>query len=106
MDDPLRVGRLEGVRDLGPEVQQRGEVDGPAPDPLRERLALEELHGDEVLALVLVDRVDGADPGVVEGRGRAGLALEALEGVCGSEASSAGRNLSATLRPSFVSSAS
>ena len=53
---------------------------GPAPDPLRERLSLEQLHGDEVLALVLVDRVDGADPGVVERRGRARLALEALEG--------------------------
>ena len=52
---------------------------GPLPDPLGERLALQQLHRDEVLALVLVDLVDRADPGVVEGGGRPGLALETLE---------------------------
>ena len=80
VDDALRVGRLEGVRDLDPEVEERAELERPLPDPLRERLPLEQLHGDEVLPLVLLDRVDRADAGVVEGRGGAGLALEALEG--------------------------
>ena len=81
VDDPLRVGRLEGVRDLGPQVEERAELERPLADPLRERLPLQQLHGDEVLALVLVDRVHGADAGVVEGRGGAGLALEARERV-------------------------
>ena len=64
-----------------PRSRSEPSSNGPLPDPLRERLPLEQLHRDEVLALVLVDRVDGADAGVVEGRGRAGLALEALERV-------------------------
>ena len=79
VDDPLRVRRLERVRDLDPHLQQRPELERPSPDPLAQRLALEQLHRDEVLALVLVDLVDGADAGVVEGGGGAGLALEALE---------------------------
>ena len=54
-------------------------LERPAPDPVGERLALEQLHRDEVLPLVLVDLVDRADPGVIERRGRPRLALEALE---------------------------
>jgi hypothetical protein len=77
--DPLRVRRLEGVRDLDPDVEERPDLERPLPDPLGERLPLEELHRDEVLPLVLLDRVDRADAGVVELRGRLGLALEALE---------------------------
>ena len=79
MDDALGVRRLERVRDLGAEVEQGRDLEGALADPLAQRLALEQLHRDEVLPLVLVDRVDRADAGVVEGRGGAGLALEALE---------------------------
>jgi len=61
------MGRFERVRDLRPEVEERAEVERSLPDPLRERLSLQQLHRDELLALVLVDRVDGADAGVVEG---------------------------------------
>jgi len=44
----IAVRGLERVRDLDPEVQQRGERERPAADPLRERLPLEQLHRDEV----------------------------------------------------------
>jgi hypothetical protein len=54
---------------------------------------------------VLLDRVHGADAGVVERRGRARLALEAFENRRIALHSSE-RNFTATRRPSRVSSAS
>jgi hypothetical protein len=39
------------------------------------------LHGEEALAVGLFDRIDGDDVGVVEGRDRLHLALEAGEAV-------------------------
>ncbi len=46
-----------------------------------EREAVEEFHGDEGLAGVLANVVNGADVGVTERRGRAGFPFEALEGL-------------------------
>ncbi len=46
-----------------------------------QRLPLEQLHGEERPTFVFVNVVDGADVGVIERRGGAGLALEAFE--CG-----------------------
>ena len=48
---------------------------------MRKRLAIEELHGDERLALVLSDLVDRADVRVVERRCRLGFAPEAFQGL-------------------------
>ena len=75
----MPLGRLEGIGDLDAEVEDLGQVHGLAPDLLGEGLAPQQLHDDEVLALVLLDGVHGADARVVQGRGRAGLALEPLE---------------------------
>src|SRR5689334_5355202 len=44
-----------------------------------EGLAVEELHRDERVALMLVDLVDRADVGMIQGRRGLGLALEAAE---------------------------
>ena len=41
--------------------------------------AVQKLHGDEALALVLANLVDGANVGMVEGGGGAGFAAEAFE---------------------------
>ena len=49
-----------------------------ASNVLPQRLALQQFHDDELLALLLVNLVDGADVGVIQSRGRAGLALEPL----------------------------
>ena len=46
---------------------------------LPQRLPFQELHGDEGLALVPSDLVDRADIGVVQSRGRPGLALKPLQ---------------------------
>ena len=50
-----------------------------SPHPVGEGLPLEQLHHDELLSLVLLDRVYGADPLVVERRSRPRLALKPLE---------------------------
>jgi len=44
-----------------------------------EGLALEQFHGDEGLAVVLVDLVNRADIGMVEGGGGARFALKPLQ---------------------------
>jgi hypothetical protein len=41
---------------------------------------MEILHGDEGMAVLFIDLVNGADVGMVERGGRAGFALEALQG--------------------------
>jgi hypothetical protein len=43
--------------------------------------AVEEFHGDERMPLVFADVVDGADVGMIQGRGSLRLALEAAEGL-------------------------
>ena len=44
-----------------------------------EGLAFHQFHGDERLAFVLINVINGADVGVIESRGRAGFALETLQ---------------------------
>src|SRR5437773_2781164 len=68
-----------------------------------EGYSFQQLQGDEVLAFKLVDLINRADVGVVQRRSRARLAFEALS-ASESFASASGRNLSATLRPSLMSS--
>jgi hypothetical protein len=73
--------------------------------PLAKRFALQQLHGDKRLALVLGNFVDGADVRVVERAGGARFALEAFQGLR-IFPEFGGRNFSAMWRPSVVSSAS
>ena len=49
----------------------------PLLQPVGERLAFEVLHHQVVDAVLLADVVDGADVGMVQGGGGAGLTLEA-----------------------------
>ena len=71
--------RIQGVSDLTGEVQQLIGLDRFGRDTLLQRLALEQLHGDEGLALVLIDVMDGADAGMVEGRCGARFTLKSLK---------------------------
>ncbi len=81
VDDPFRVGSVEGVGDLDGGVEKQIELEGAAGDAFTKRLALEKLHGDESAMLVLADFVDGANVGMVQGRGAARFTLKALEGL-------------------------
>ena len=52
---------------------------GQAHDAMFEGLSVEEFHGDEGLAVFFIDFVNGADVGMVQGRGGLRLALKAAE---------------------------
>ena len=78
--DAPGMRRLEGVGDLDAHGEQVLQVERRTPrHHLRERLAFEELHDDEVLPLVLLDRVNRADSRMVQRGGGTRLALETLE---------------------------
>ena len=80
MDHPVAVGVVEGVghrpEDLAERVGGEGAV---AQDPLIERLAIEQLHGDVGHAIVLADIVDRHNVWVFQGRRRHRLTGEALD---------------------------
>jgi hypothetical protein len=81
MDDALRVSALERIADLDAEPQDGFGGESMGGDHLAEGLAVEQLHGQERHAVVLSGVVDGADVGVVQAGGGAGLVAEAIEGV-------------------------
>lgn len=81
MDDALRVGGIEGIRNLLPDIKDRRLRHRPRAERRLERVPLEQLHHEEALRLVPAEVVDRADVRVIERRGRPGFALEALD--CG-----------------------
>ena len=78
--DALHVSGIQRVRHFDADLQQLLQVHGAPADAVLERGPVHELHGDEGMAGVFADFVDGADVGVIERGGRAGLTAEALEG--------------------------
>src|SRR6266705_579146 len=103
MNNALSMSSIEPIRDLNSEVEEQIGRQSLASDSILQSLALEQFHGDEVLALVLADVVNRADVRVIQSRGRSGFALKTLEsqripGI-------ASRNFSASWRSRRVSSA-
>ena len=68
-----RLGNLQ--RDL----KDLGGGHGLAQHDVLERVAIQELHDDEGMAVGFVDLVDGADVGMIKRGGRPGLALKPLQ---------------------------
>src|SRR5207249_4071358 len=83
VDDSLGMSGVESVGDLRAEIEQLPEfhslVVGPAVDPVLERLAFQQLHGDEVASAVFSNLVDRADIWVVQSGGGASFALKTVE---------------------------
>ena len=46
-----------------------------------QRQPIQKLHGDERFAVCVINFVDGANVGMIQGRGRLGFALKAAEGL-------------------------
>jgi hypothetical protein len=77
VDDALLVRGVEGVGHLRPVPHDLVERQRALLEPVGERLALEQLHDEEVGVAVLPHVEEGADVGVVEGGDGLRLALEA-----------------------------
>jgi hypothetical protein len=65
MNDAFGVGSIEGVGNLNGEIEQVFQIDARAGDHVLESLAIEEFHGDEGLAAVFANVVNGADAGMI-----------------------------------------
>ena len=76
VDDSFGVRGVESVGDFDGEIQENVGLQRLARDAMLQRHAVEEFHGDEGPTVLLSDLVDGADVGMVQGRGRLGFALE------------------------------
>jgi hypothetical protein len=74
------VRGVECVGDLQAQVQDLLGAEPPRRDAVLQRLPMQALHDDEGAPLVLADVVDGADVGMIQGRGGLRLTLEALAG--------------------------
>ncbi len=79
MNNALGMSDVQGVGHLNPNVEKLVQRQRLAIDLLLEALTLQQLHGDEVLAVALLDGVYRADIGMVQcGRGPR-FPLEALQ---------------------------
>ena len=78
MDDAAGVQRRQRGQHVERDRQGLAHAQWAASQPLVERFATQQLHGDEQLALVLDDLVDLTDIRVVDARRGARLAQEAL----------------------------
>ena len=76
VNNALGVCGIERFGNFNREFQQLIGGKRPTQDALAQSLTFEQFHSDEVFAILLSDFVDGADVGMVKGRGSAGLAAK------------------------------
>ncbi len=79
VDDSFGVSGIEAVGDLNAEIQKFADGELFFADASLQGLAFEQFHGDERAALEFADIVDGADVGMIERGGGAGLAAETFD---------------------------
>ena len=81
MNDAFRVRRIERIGDFNGQRDGVFDLDGAAIDAVLERLPVEKFHGDERASAIFGNFVDGADVGMIQGRGGASFAAETFEGL-------------------------
>ena len=81
MDDALGMRRVESIRELNRHIQQQLSSHRPAHDSVLQSHAIEKLHHDERLALMLPDLENRADIWVIQSRGSARFPAEAFKGL-------------------------
>ena len=85
MDDGFVVGGFEPLCNLLEERERFSPAESASGDPRRKRFALNELHHQELRAVVLFESVERGDVGMVERGKQTRFSLEAIETflVCG-----------------------
>ena len=79
MDDASSVGSIQCVGDLDAKRQYLLDLQWLATDAMLQRHAIQKLHDDEGLPVLLTNFVDGADVGMVQCRSGTSFAAEALQ---------------------------
>src|SRR2546427_10202290 len=79
VNDPLRMGSIQCVGNLDAQLQQLLRVERPAGNAVLERLALQKLHDNKVLAFVFINLMNGTDIRVIQGGGGASFTLKPLK---------------------------
>ena len=79
MNDAFGMRRVQRVRNLNRQCQQHVQFHRTPGDQVLQRHAIQILHGDESLAVLLANFVNGADVGMVQRGSRLRLALKAAE---------------------------
>jgi hypothetical protein len=77
--DALDVRRIQSISDLDGQGQSQLGFHRSACDAVLQRQALQELHGDECFAVLVVNFVNRADVGMVQCGSSLGLTLKAAE---------------------------
>jgi hypothetical protein len=81
VDDTFGVRSIERVGDLDCETEEHIGFDGFAGDAMPQRHAVEKLHDDEGMAILLPDLMNRADVGMIKRRCGLRLALEPSQGL-------------------------
>src|SRR5262249_46257485 len=81
MDDAFGVSGVESLGDLNAKLENLIERKRFAVDVIAQRIAVDELHGDEGAAVLFADVVNGANAGMIEGGCGAGFAAKTFEGL-------------------------
>ncbi len=77
MDNASFMCRFERVGDLQSQIEKRVERQRPSANPGMQRLAFQQLHGNEILSVLLSDVINGADVRMVQSGSSLSFALEA-----------------------------
>ena len=77
MNDAFGVSRVQSVGNLNGQTEQSFRLNRLSGDALFQRHAVQKLHGDEWLTILLPDFMDRADIRMVQGGRRLSLSLEA-----------------------------
>jgi hypothetical protein len=81
MDNSQRVGGIQAISNFDAEREQCLQFHGTVADDVLQRRAVEVLHDDERLAILLADVMNGADIRMVERRSGFSLAAEPPQGL-------------------------